>query len=199
MKKILIFGDSFAADWSVKYIEYKGWPNLLQEQFDVTNIAQAGVSEFKIYKQLLTVNVADYDIFIVSHTSPYRIPVRKHPVHHLDSLHSNADLIYTDIEFHSNRLKNIFNFPLRTAINFYKHLYDEEFYTLTYNMLRDKINDILTNKRVICVSNFHNKYEYYEQNCLDFSYLYPKYKGTVNHFSEEGNRIIFGKILSEIN
>jgi hypothetical protein len=34
--KILIIGDSFAADWSVKYNDYAGWPNLLAQTLVLT-------------------------------------------------------------------------------------------------------------------------------------------------------------------
>ena len=50
MSKILICGDSFAADWSKKY-EGKGWVNMIENDHVITNIAEAGVSEYKIYKQ----------------------------------------------------------------------------------------------------------------------------------------------------
>ena len=122
MLKILIIGDSFAADWSVKYNDYKGWPELLAEQYEVTNIAQAGVCEYKIYKQLLSVkNLNDYDWVIVSHTGSFRVNTLKHPIHSGDKLHKNADLIYTDIDYHSNKLKNIFNKSLKAAVLFYKY------------------------------------------------------------------------------
>ena len=52
-KKLLIAGDSFAADWTIKY-KGEGWVNTLCEDYDVTNVAQAGVSEYKIYNQLKT-------------------------------------------------------------------------------------------------------------------------------------------------
>ena len=58
--KILIVGDSFAADWSVKYNDYHGWPNLLAQKFEVTNLAKAGVGQYKIYKQLQ--NIDDFDL-----------------------------------------------------------------------------------------------------------------------------------------
>ena len=51
-KKLLIAGDSFAADWSKKYKNACGWVNTLCEDYDVTNVAQAGASEYKIYNQL---------------------------------------------------------------------------------------------------------------------------------------------------
>jgi hypothetical protein len=50
MSKILICGDSFAADWSKKYNSI-GWVNMIENDHIITNIAEAGVSEYKIYKQ----------------------------------------------------------------------------------------------------------------------------------------------------
>ena len=49
--KILICGDSFAADWTIKY-PGQGWPNMLSQQYEIVNLAQAGCSEYKILKQL---------------------------------------------------------------------------------------------------------------------------------------------------
>ena len=50
-KNILICGDSFAADWTKKY-NGNGWVNMLCNDFNITNVAEAGVSEYKIYQQL---------------------------------------------------------------------------------------------------------------------------------------------------
>jgi hypothetical protein len=56
MKRLLITGDSFAANWQIKY-NGVGWVNLLENDFEVKNIAQAGVSEYKIMKQLENQNL----------------------------------------------------------------------------------------------------------------------------------------------
>ena len=58
--KLLITGDSFASNWYPKYKE-KGWPNYLEEKFQVTNLAQAGCSEYKIYKQLRSINLKKFE------------------------------------------------------------------------------------------------------------------------------------------
>jgi hypothetical protein len=60
MDKLLICGDSFAADWTVK-VKEKGWVNLLAQDYKVTNLAQAGCSEYKILKQLQSVNLDKFD------------------------------------------------------------------------------------------------------------------------------------------
>ena len=67
--KILICGDSFAADWTIK-TKTSGWVNFLK---DTDIIAQAGVGEYKILKQLQSCNLELYNHIIVSHTSSYRI------------------------------------------------------------------------------------------------------------------------------
>jgi len=97
MKRILIAGDSFAADWTKKYNGI-GWVNMLNNDYDVKNVAEAGVSEYKIYKQLENEKTDEFDYIIISHTSPYRIPVEKHPIHYGDILHNNCDLIYSDLK-----------------------------------------------------------------------------------------------------
>ena len=82
MKKILICGDSFA----VNHVEFDknscGWSNLLaNDNYDVINLAQAGVGEYKIFKQLTSVDLEKFDAVIVCHTSPNRVYIQQHPVH----------------------------------------------------------------------------------------------------------------------
>ena len=126
---VLILGDSWAADWSEQYSEYLGWPNIVAEQHTVTNIAQAGVSQYSILKQLDTVQPQDYDAVIISITSPYRVYTPQHPVH-TSGLHTNSDLIYTDIEHHAT--ENPDNKRLQSAKAYFEHHYDlgEDLYNL---------------------------------------------------------------------
>jgi len=195
MKKILILGDSFAADWSVKYKDYMGWPNLLKEKYEVTNLAQAGVGEYKIYKQLLDVNnIEYYDCVIISHTSPFRVHTRNHPIHKNDSLHSNADLIYGDIEYHYyTKWYNFFNKGLKAAFSYFKFHFDIDFYETTYWLYRNEIERKLSDTKTIVIDNFHNN-----KGTLNFTDMYPEYSGKINHFSKEGNHIIFDLLVKEI-
>lgn len=198
MSNILIIGDSFAADWSTKYTDYLGWPNLLAEQHQVTNLAQAGVSEYKIYQQLQSVeDLTKYDVVIVAHTSPYRVPTRQHPIHSNDPLHKNADLIYTDIEYHSNKLKNIFNRSLRAAQDFFTYHFDDEFFEVSYSLLREKINTVLEDKPVITLATF-NTWKSTEKYVLDFTDLLNTQPGLINHYSESGNSLVFNTILATL-
>ena len=98
-KRILVAGDSFAAEWPTG----KGWVHKLAEDNAVNIVAQAGVGEYKILKQLHNVSATDpywvnnYDCVIVCHTSPSRIHTPQHPVHQ-EGLHKDCDLIYSDLE-----------------------------------------------------------------------------------------------------
>ena len=62
---ILIIGDSFATKYNGAYL---GWAEMLEQKHTVTNLAQAGVSEYKILKQLQSITIKDFDCVIVSHT-----------------------------------------------------------------------------------------------------------------------------------
>lgn len=199
MKSILIIGDSFAADWSVKYSAYQGWPALLGHTYRITNLAQAGVSEYKIYKQLLSADLTKYDYVLVSHTSPYRVATRQHPVHTNNSLHKNADLIYSDIEYHSGRIRNWFNFALRSAYSFFLYHYDEGFQITTYKLYREKINQMLEGKPVIVISALPGLMPFAtEQTVLDYTDLRELESGLINHFSEQGNWIIYQDLLKQL-
>ena len=115
--KILIAGDSFAAKWPDTTV---GWVDLLSKDHKVTNVAQAGVGEYKIYKQIENIDQNLYDCIIVSHTSPSRIHTPSHPIH-TAGFHKDCDLILTDISekfsFFDNRLK--------TAQGWFKYHYDD--------------------------------------------------------------------------
>ena len=74
--------------------------------YNVTNVSQAGVSEYKILKQVedhLYSN--DFDLVIVCHTSPYRVHTPEHPVHN-SGLHKDCDLIYSDVEYQQLQTTN---------------------------------------------------------------------------------------------
>lgn len=197
--KVLIFGDSFAADWSVKYNDYKGWPNLLAEKFEVVNIAQAGVSEFKIYCQLENVNLDEYDVVICSHTGPHRVPTKSHPIHSNDSLHYSADLIWSDIEYHSSKLKNFFNLSLRAAKNFFRYHYDNYYFETTYKLYREAINRKMKGKKYIVVNFFEDmkKFEV-EKNVVEFSHVFAEFNGKINHLDKDGNQIVFKTLMGKI-
>ena len=197
--ELLIIGDSFSADWSIRYDDYPGWPALLSAHYQTTNLSQAGVGEYKIYKQLLSVtDLEKYDTVLIAHTSPSRVHTRKHPIHSNDSLHKYADLIYADIEYHGNKITNIFNASLNSGVGYYKFHYDAEYYTTIYDLIRAEIYRVLTGKKVITLINFDLPQSGYDTANIDLRDIVKKHPGKINHLSDTGNELVYKRILNEL-
>jgi hypothetical protein len=188
--RILIVGDSFAADWQKKYPDKQGWPNLLAGTHIVDNLAQSGCSEYRIYKQITSARLDQYDAIIVSHTSPYRIYTEYHPSRSTDILHHDCDLLYADIE---NLAKT--NSEYRSAVEYFEKFFSLEYAEFCYNATVDKINNLLKDHQVIHVSHLYPL----ELTYIDFSTLFKQHRGLINHYDEEGNQIIYNRILKELD
>jgi hypothetical protein len=186
--KILIAGDSFAAKWPN---QHSGWVNLLEKDYSVTNIAQAGVGEYKILKQLESVNPNLFDLVIVSHTSPSRVHTPQHPTHK-SGFHKNCDLIFADIE----EASSCFNKSLQVAKGWFKYHYDDNYQMDIYQLVREKINNII-NVPYISMSHITLlKNVLIEKDFIDFSDLWTIERGNVNHYTDNGNEVIY-KIIKE--
>ena len=185
--KILIVGDSFAADWSVKY-DVTGWPNLLADEHDVVNEAQAGCGEYKIYLQLKRHHLSNYDAVIVSHTSPYRLHVDEHPIHKNDPLHYNSDFIYADVVDHG----------LRDVAEFYKKYFDLEHAEFMHGLVCKEIDQLTKPYPVIHIT--HSKWDnlYKFNNMIDFSNVNKRNPGWANHYSNAGNVLVLEEIKSRL-
>jgi len=184
-KNLLIAGDSFSSDWTKKY-KGVGWVNLL-DQFNVTNVSQAGVSEYKIYKQLENQKLTKFDQIIVCHTSPYRIPVQKHPVHANDILHKDCDLIYNDL------LDSKENPLAKVAADFFENFFDLDYAVFVHQLIIDQIK--IKVPTAIHITFFENE----QDDIVSFYDIFFKYRGLMNHLNDEGNKIILDKINKLLN
>jgi len=192
MKRVLIAGDSFACDWTKKYNGF-GWPNMLTTLYKVKNVAQAGVSEYKIHKQLSRENLDKYDYIIVSHTSPFRIPVEKHPLHSKDKLHKNSDLIYNDI------LHHVDNHPeLSVITQFYEKYMYSEYMEFVHSLLMRDIDNMLDNKKTLHLFHVEDNCVYKFKNMLNFNDIWLANKGLINHYNETGNILVLNKIVEQL-
>jgi len=183
--KILICGDSFACDWSVKYNDYAGWPNLLAEKFTVKNLAQAGCSEYKILKQIQSQILTEYDLIIISHTSPYRIPVGQHPVHYKDVLHKDSDLLYSDIKYHSEENNN-----LLSIVDFFENYFDSDAFITFHTLLCEKIQLLTKSYNTLHLAHIDWQGLYKFENFLEFNSLWQSNRGLINHYDAKGNQTI---------
>lgn len=184
-KTLLIAGDSFSADWTKKS-DNLGWVNMLDYQYDVTNISQAGVSEYKIYLQLKSVDLSKFDKIIISHTSAYRIPIEEHPIHKGDSLHNNCDLIFSDVSEH---LKNPI---MKTAYDFYTHIFHPEYFVFTNTLIFQEIKKLVPNGLHITFFD-----SFYDDSVNKLENIFLEHRGYTNHLTDIGNRQVY-ELISKL-
>jgi hypothetical protein len=191
MKRILICGDSFAADWTVKH-PGKGWPNMLADTHEVTNIARAGVSEYKIHQQLESVNLFDFHVIIIAHTSPYRLYVKQHPIHSTDVLHSDCDFIYNDIKANEDQYPE-----LGSIVDYFEKYFDQDYAKFVHSLICEKIEKMVDGCRVIHLINFEDQYKF--KNSMDFTSVFKTNRGLMNHFDEDGNKYVYQRLIRRIS
>lgn len=175
---ILICGDSFAADYSmISDAAYPGWPQILGTAHNVTNVAQAGCSEYKIYLQLQAADVSRHDAVIIWHTSPFRIYVKQHPYLDHSSFHRNSDLIYHDIMHHDFDDKEI----LKT---FFEKYFDLDHAKFVHTLMRKEIAQALHT-----IPSFHLGIDLPDVD-FDATDLFKHHRGHVNHLDQIANQTI---------
>lgn len=188
--KILIAGDSFATH-SRSMHDNMGWPMQIAQTHEVTNVAQAGVSEYKIIKQLHAQNLNAYDAIIVVHTSPNRVHVKQHPLHADSQTHYACDLIYQDLEASESD-----DPVVHAGLEYFRHVFDPEYYLDIYCMMLSTCNHMTKHRPTLHVSFFDNRvatpFEHF--NCL--YNVYRKHPGSVNHLNRTGNTAAYRIINS---
>jgi hypothetical protein len=183
MKKILICGDSFAVDNG-------GWSNLLaNDNYTVTNLAQAGVGEYKILEQLTSVDLKRFDAVVVCHTSPNRVYIRQHPVYNDSKMHKNADLIYSDVEWHLEQDKN--NTVLTAAKDYFDKIYDQQYHEDIYCLIQNQIENILQTHTRMHLTPLYDKNNKHLSNCINLHTLFKILPGLANHYSSDDNKKIY--------
>lgn len=179
--KILIAGDSFAST-ARSIHDNTGWPIKLAQSHEVTNVAQAGVSEYKIIKQLHAQNLDAYDAIIVAHTSPNRVHVKLHPLHSESRTHYACDLLYRDLE-DSNSSDPV----VQAALAYFQHIFDPEYYLDLYCMMLSTCNHMTQHRPTLHVSFFNNNVDTPFEHFTCLYNVYRKHPGSVNHLSRTGN------------
>ncbi len=190
-KKILICGDSFAADWSAEYPGCSGWPKLLANHYNVTNLAQAGCSEYRIYKQIKSVDLNKFDLVTVSHTSPYRIYAEYHPRQATDNIHGDCDLLYSDVKYLAKTNKDY-----QSVLTYFEQFFSIEYAEFSYELLVNEIVRELGQCPVLHLTHQRSKLPF---PVTDFSKTYKKYPGVINHYNDKGNQMVFEQIVKLID
>jgi len=189
MTKIIVFGDSFAADWTVLH-SVVGWPNMLGQEYTVENYAQAGCSEYKIRQQLRSTDVKQHTHAIVAHTSKSRLPVEQHPLHQDNTLLQNCDFLYADIKEHNDP-------RTRCVVEYYENFYHTNFYEYVYDLIVKDIDHVLQQSGipVLHITFFDHSLPVAH---LNYHKLFTKHRGNANHLDKHGNQQVFKDVAAWI-
>lgn len=180
--RLLVVGDSFSADWSYKYPNSSGWPNLLAEKFTVTNLSQAGCSEFRILKQLRSTSLSQFDCVLISHTSPYRIYTEYNPLRAGDQLHHHCDLLYSDVKALAKT-----NQDYAAAATYFEKFFSLEFADYNHQCVYKDIVAHTKSTKTVHITHIANQFAV----DIDFSTTYQRHSGLINHYSKAGNLLVF--------
>ena len=164
---VLIVGDSFASKYNGKY---PGWANLLEQDYKVTNLAQPGISEYKILKQVESIAIDQFDRCIISHTSPYRIHTAYHPLH-TEGFHKHSDFIYADVK---DRLPDV--------ERFFTEYFDLDYAVCIHELLKKQIACLLQHIHTI------------DTESLGLQELFSQQPGEVQHLSEDANLKFYNQL-----
>ena len=196
-KFIALLGDSFAAEYNA---DSPGCVDILSEKHSVNNVAQAGVGDYKILRQLRDIESNNphwkslYQCVIVAHTSPFRIHTPKHPLHK-KGLHENCDLIYNDLK---DRF-DWFNDSLATAKNWFVHHFDDDYQVSVYKLVREEIKRLIGDVPYLAIAHFGLRANLAsEENRLDFSDFWLQHRGNVNHYTVEGNQKVAQAVIDKV-
>lgn len=184
-KTINIYGDSFGASTSSD-----SWVNLLKQQYTVNNFCSNGTSEYRIYKTLKNTYKEEVDIYIIVHTSPYRVYIANNIFYKNSVTHKKCDLLLADT---NAKINSTFG---RIVKDFFTYIYCPEFTKDISKLCIDAQIQILKNKKVVHITNFQDSVQ---KGFIYFDYINSKNKGNINHYNKLENRNIHNKILEILN
>jgi hypothetical protein len=184
--KLLIAGDSF----SYNHSNDDSWPTKLSKLVSVTNLSQCGCGEYKIYKQLKSVNLLDFDKILIFHTSPNRLYVNHNSLHSSTS-HQNSDLLFTDVEDKKDQ-----SILAKAAYDYFVNIFDTEYHSYVHNLICNDIHRLTYNLPTSHFTNFDYSDLYnFDNNLIDYYNIWTEHRGNINHYNKNGNDIIFNKII----
>lgn len=172
MLKILIAGDSYASDWHTNKEWWKQLP------YDITNIAQAGSSQYRILKSLP--NLEMYDVIIIAHTSPYRI-YTEHNLLHQDSItHKDSDYLIGDVIDKGGDMA-------RAMKKYVEYFHNDEYVMYQHRKICDDIINKTKDKPTLNISGFDYSDIYQFNDYLHIPSIVNYERGKICHMNETTN------------
>lgn len=185
-KKLLIAGDSFASDM---ISQGQGWPDILAQHHDVTNVARPGIGEYKILQSLLQQDFDQYDRIIVSHTSPNRVHTEINPMYPSGHVYHASDLIFSDVESKASSTG-----LARSMHDYFKYVFDPVFYQYVYDKCCQDIVDLDPHHKMIHITHFPWTSTVDVPGLINFYDVWLDNKGPYAHYNHRGTDLVSGTL-----
>lgn len=176
VKKLLIIGDSFSAS-----DDANSWCSKFHD-FETHNVSMSGSSEYRLIKQLNSLDVTDYCQVIFVHTSPNRIYVDQNPYHEFSSTHNHCDLIFQDIHA---RLPDPY---AANVVWWFENVFDLEQAMFNHTLLVEHALKKLPNALHLTF------FDYALPGVHSLHKIWKDHPGTINHMSAAGNQVVIEKL-----
>jgi hypothetical protein len=111
--------------------------------------------------------------------------------------HNQADLIYSDIEWHLKQNKD--NSVLAAAKDYFNNIYDQEYHEDIYCLIQNQIEHILQPYVRIHLTPLYDKNNKQLANCINLHKLFKILPGADNHYSLDDNKKIYNLIKQWID
>lgn len=187
---LLICGDSF----SYYNGDANSWVTKIHAEFNATNLSSCGIGEYKIFQQLKSVDLNNYDKILISHGSPTRLYINQEHSLHTNKIYKNSDLIFADVEIKKDK-----NDLANAAYNYFLHIFDIEYYRYMHNLICADIDNFSKSRSVIHITHFDytNLYQF-DNTLIELYNTWIENKGTINHYNVNGNNIVFNRLLKTL-
>lgn len=182
--KIAIIGDSFSSD-----SESGSWTSLLSQNHQIVNFSQRGISQYKIF-EIITQNLnklQSVDKIIIWYTNSDRVYVNENVDYptRCKSTHRFADMVASDALTNPDWNK--------IAKNYYKFFYNQNLQDFISECIINQVRNLLGDNIIEC-SGFDTD----DKKIKSFFELRKQCQGSINHFNNEGNKIIYEWIKSNL-
>jgi len=189
-KHILIVGDSFS---SSQLSGTNGWPVLLQKNFCITNKSSPGIGEYKILQTLQAAELTNYNLILISHTSPNRLHCTSNPLYPIDHMYSQSDVIFADAESRAGQV------PVAASIvDYYKYIFDMDYYKFIHTCCCEKINQLTQSVPVLHITHFDWTGLYQFDNMINFYTFWMDNRGNFAHYTQEANQTVYKQLHDRI-
>lgn len=212
--KILIAGDSFAAETKSYVFRKYSWSNILQNQtkWSITNIAEEGASLSHTYLKLDKINFEKFDKVVVVVTQIGRVCIQNSELQ-LANLNAAEDYIKK-----LSQSTNHMRYKIALAVKYYyEYLYNEDLELVYFESLLKKIKEIVPKQKLVlvngcCMYEPFNHYYSHPIRLTDISskelrHLYNPWtslfsdhqetKMHANHMIQD-NKIILAKLIQDL-